>query len=130
MILNWIDISTIIIFSLEAVAKILTFGFFFNGENSYLRGIWNILDFIILIFSYLCLTPLVSTFKVVKTFRILRSLRIIGRNEGLKVAVRALFFAIPNVLNITVIMILFYLLFAVVAISYFKGKMFYCGYQM
>lgn len=98
----------------------------FNGPRSYLRDIWNILDFFILIFSYLCLTPLEGTFKVIKTFRILRSLRIIGKNEGLKVAVRALFFAIPNVLNITLIMLLFFLIFAVISVSYFKGKLHFC----
>jgi hypothetical protein len=94
----WIDLVTIIIFTLECIAKIVTFGFFFNGKFSYLRGMWNILDFIILIFSFLCLTSLAQTFRVVKTFRILRCLRLIGRNEGLKVAVRALLFAIPNIL--------------------------------
>jgi hypothetical protein len=125
-VISWIDMVTIIIFSLESLAKIITYGFFFNGKFSYLRGMWNILDFIILIFSYLCLTSLVNTFKVVKTFRILRCLRLIGRNEGLKVAVRALLFAIPNILQITIIMILFHSIFAVITMSYFKGKSHYC----
>jgi Ion transport protein len=126
MIIYWIDIATMIIFTLEAIAKIITYGFILNGETSYIRRVWNMLDFTILIFSYLCLTPLVSTFKVVKTLRILRSLRLIGRNEGLRVAVRALFFAIPNVINITVIMIIFFMIFAVIIVSYFKGKLYYC----
>ena len=116
------------IFTLEAITKFIAYGFIFNGENSYFRNLWNILDFIILIFSYLCLTPLEDKFKVVKSLRILRSLRLISKNEGLRVAVRALFFAIPNVISITIIMVLFYLIFAVVAVSYFKGKMYYCGY--
>lgn len=50
----------------------------------------------------------------------------IGRNEGLKIAVRALLFAIPSIISITVIMIMFFLVFAVISVSYFKGKMFYC----
>lgn len=125
----WIDFATIVVFTLEFIIKIITFGFFLNGKYSYLNGMWNILDFVILIFSYLCLTSLVDTFKVVKTFRILRSLRLIGRNEGLKVAVRALLFAIPNILNITVIMLLFHSFFGVIAVSHFKGKMHYCTNQ-
>ena len=67
---------------------------------------------------------------MIKTFRILRCLRLIGRNEGLKIAVRALLFAIPNIISITVIMIMFFLVFAVISISYFKGKMFYCQYAL
>jgi hypothetical protein len=46
------------------------------------------------------------------------------------VAVRALLFAIPNIISITVIMIMFFLIFAVVSVSYFKGKMYYCKYQI
>jgi hypothetical protein len=97
-----------------------------NGPNSYLLNLWNILDFVILVFSYLCLSKLVETFKVVKTFRILRSLRIISRNEGLKVAVRALLYATPNIMSITIIMIMFFMIFGVILVSYFKGKMYYC----
>jgi hypothetical protein len=126
-VLQYIDFATISIFTLECAAKILTYGFLINGHESYLRNIWNILDFLILIFSYLCLTSLVETFKFVKTFRILRSLRIISRNEGLKVAVRALLYATPNIMSIAVIMILFFMIFAVILISYFKGKMNYCS---
>lgn len=91
-----------------------------------MRNIWNILDFIVLIFSYLSLTSLIQTFKIFKTLRILRSLRIIGKNEGMKVAVRALLFAFPNIINITIIMILSHSIFGIIAMSYFKGKMHYC----
>ena len=41
-------------------------------------------------------------------------------------AVRALFYAIPNILNITIIMLLFFLIFGVISVSYFKGKFYYC----
>jgi Ion transport protein len=44
-------------FSIEVIAKIFAYGFFMNGEKSYMRELWNILDFIILTFSYICLWP-------------------------------------------------------------------------
>ena len=53
-------------------------------------------------------------------------MRLISKNEQLKVAVRALFYAVPNVANITIIMLLFFLIFGVIAVSYFKGKFYYC----
>lgn len=129
-ILYWIDVFTIIIFTLEVIIKIVVYGFLFNGKSSYLLDSWNILDLIILVFSYICLTPLESTFKFVKTLRILRSLRLIGRNEGLKVAVRALYFAIPNILGITACMIVYYIIFGMICVSHFKGKMYYCKYTL
>jgi hypothetical protein len=88
------------------------------------------MDLIILTVSYVCMWPQADGLRVVKTFRILRCLRLIGRNEGLKVAVRALLFAIPNILSITLIMIMFFLIFAVVSVSHFKGKMLYCKFAL
>lgn len=124
--LFWIDVTTTIIFIIEALMKNLTYGFLMNGQWSYIRQPWNILDFIIIIFSVMSIGPFSDNFKTIKIFRILRSMRLISRNEQLKVAVRALFYAIPNILNITIIMLLFFLIFGVIAVSYFKGKFYYC----
>lgn len=128
--LFWIDLGTTIIFILEAIIKIIAFGFATNGKSSYLRNPWNSLDFLIIFFSVLALTPLSDSLKTFKIFRILRLLRLISRNEELKVAVRALFLAIPNVANVTIIMILFFIIFGVIAVSYFKGKLYNCFHGM
>ena len=106
--------------------KALALGFLFNGSSSYLRQNWNRLDFVIIIFSVLSLTPLSNNLVAFKIFRVLRLLRLISRNEELKVAVRALFLAIPNVANVTVIMLLFFLIFGIIGVSYFKGTQFNC----
>jgi hypothetical protein len=128
--LGIIDRVTMSIFTLEILGKVIGHGFIFNGEHSFMKELWNIMDLIIIIFSYICLLPQADGLRVVKTFRILRGLRLIGRNEGLKIAVRALLFAIPNIISITVIMIMFFLVFAVISVSFFKGKMFYCKYEL
>lgn len=84
------------------------------------------MDFTIIFFSLLSLTPLSDNLKTIKIFRVFRIFRIISKNEELKVAVRALMLAIPNVANVTIIMMLFYLIFGIIAVSYFKGKLFKC----
>jgi hypothetical protein len=56
----------------------------------------------------------------------LRSLRLISRNDGLKVAVRASLHAVPNILGMTVIMALIFIIFGVVLVNYFRGRLFYC----
>ena len=56
-VLSVIDDVTMAFFTIEVIAKIFAYGFFMNGENSYMRELWNILDFIILTFSYICLWP-------------------------------------------------------------------------
>jgi hypothetical protein len=50
-VLNIIDIVITSFFMLESVTKIIAYGFIFNGPDSYLRISWNVMDFIIVIFS-------------------------------------------------------------------------------
>ena len=123
-VLLYIDFASTVVFISEAVIKIMTFGFYYNGKTSYLRQIWNRLDFIIIIFSVLSITVLQEDFKAFKVFRILR---LISRNDGLQIAVKSLLLGLPNILNVTIIMLLFFLIFGVISVSQFKGKFFYCS---
>jgi hypothetical protein len=50
-ILEKIDLVVTSIFIAECVFKLATFGFIINGPDSYIRNPWNILDFIIVVFS-------------------------------------------------------------------------------
>ena len=75
-----IDVTMTIIFTTEAVLKIITLGFLFNRRYSYLRNTWNILDFIIVIFALISLAITdsnISFVKVLRVARILRPLRLI-----------------------------------------------------
>lgn len=83
---------TTIIFVFEAGLRILIFGIFFNGPWSYFRNTWNIIDFIIVIFSLLSMQNIAgeNDLSFVKMLRIFRALRFISKNDGLKAAVGAL----------------------------------------
>lgn len=117
------------VFTFEMIAKIITYGFLFNGRDSYLRNSWNILDFVIvwislvsIIFSSVDLT----FFKVLRVLRVLRPLRMISRNEGLKIAVKSLLNSIPDIFNVFIVSMLFFLLFGILGINYFKGMFMRC----
>jgi hypothetical protein len=45
------DIVLTSFFILEALLKIISNGFIFNGDQSYLRMGWNIIDFVVVITS-------------------------------------------------------------------------------
>jgi hypothetical protein len=122
-ILYGIDVGTTVIFIMEAAIKISSFGLMFNGPSSYMKNVWNRLDFTIIILSLLSTSVLHYNYKA---FKVLRVLRLIGRNDGLQVAVKSLFMGLPNIMNVAVIMFLFFLIFGVIAVSQFKGKLFYC----
>jgi hypothetical protein len=112
--LYWLDFITTGLFILEALAKIIAFGFAFNGPPSYLRNIWNVMDFIILLMSMAAISPVGKQLQI---FKMLRVLRLIGRAEGLRIGLQSLLRAIPNVLRIVMILILFFLIFGIIAIS-------------
>jgi hypothetical protein len=40
---------------MQALMKVLTYGFLFNGRKSYLRQPWNVLDFIVVVVGILIL---------------------------------------------------------------------------
>lgn len=128
--LYWIDFFTTMIFLAEAGMKIVAFGFFSNGPPSYLRNPWNLVDFIIIMLSLVSISPIANKLQVFKMFRILRVLRLISRAEGLRIGLQALLQAVPNVLRIVLIMLLFFIIFGIVAISYFKGRFYYCDDSM
>jgi len=77
-----IDIAMTAVFTLEAVIKIIVLGFLFNGEKSYLRSWWSIIDFLTVVtslVSYIGSTDDsgLSFFKIFRVVRFLRPLRII-----------------------------------------------------
>ena len=66
------------------------YGFAFNGDNSYLRSGWNVIDFLVVVFSVVSLIITSSKLKIVKIFRllrVLRPLRVISRNKGLRIGI-------------------------------------------
>jgi hypothetical protein len=128
-ILVYMDIGLTSLFAIEALMKIIAFGLVYNGRKSYLRNYWNVLDILIVALSVPSLSFGNNSYRVVKIFRllkILRPLRVISRNEGLRLSLHTLFIALPGIFNVMVVAVLFYLIFGIIGINYFKGNYFYC----
>ena len=53
--LRIIDIVVTIIFVLECLLKVSVYGFLLNGQESYIRNPWNVIDFVIVVFSMVSL---------------------------------------------------------------------------
>ena len=83
-----IDVVVTILFTLESIINIIRLGFLMNGPNSYLKDSWNVLDFIIVIFSLVSIVSTSLNMEILKIFRmmrVLRPLRMLKRNFGLKI---------------------------------------------
>ncbi|CAM9454635.1 unnamed protein product, partial [Discosporangium mesarthrocarpum] len=83
---------------------------------------WNHLDFLIVVISVMGFVNVgpVTGLKALRTVRVLRPLRMISRNPELMLVVNALLSSIPAILNVLVICVLFFLVFAVMGVTYLK----------
>ena len=117
------------LFLIELVLKNIAYGFVMNGKTSYLRTFWNVLDFCIVLFSLLSIFADSAQLRIIKTFRLLRllrPLRVISRNQGLKVAVLTLIMAIPNIMNVFLVSLVFYLVFSLFFVQFLRGAFYHC----
>ena len=126
-VLQVCDIFFLIIFSIEAVMKVIAFGFILPYD-SYLSDSWNKLDFIVLVVTFAGMAGSSSGIgRTLRVGRILRPLRMINRWEGMRVIVDALLRSLPAV-GYTVILLAVYLfLFAVLGLTIFLGRFYRCN---
>lgn len=121
-----------IIFLIEMACKIISMGFLFNSVNNdkaYIRSYWNIIDFIVVMFSGVDLVSTNSTFKsfkILRCFRALRPLKVINKNEQLKIIVNTLFQIVPQLGKVIGLLFMIILLFASLLMQVFKGEFYHC----
>jgi hypothetical protein len=126
------DYITTTIFFFELIVKVIATGFMLNGDKSYIKNSWNIMDFIIVVISLVSLVPMdanLSVLKIIRMARLLRPLRVISKNENLKLSIHALLVATPAIGSLLVIFLLVMFIFGIIAVNMFKGKSFYCDYS-
>merc|ERR550532_1504249 len=57
---------------------------------------------------------------------ILRPLRAISRWQGMKIVVNALMYAIPSIINVLLVCLVFWLIFSIMGVQFFGGKFYKC----
>eukprot|EP00347_Sterkiella_histriomuscorum_P019834 403340124 len=126
--LDQLDIAFSILFLFECILKIFVFGLAMNGKQSYLQNGWNILDFIIVCLSLFSLLSAGSlkVMKSIRLFRILRPLRVISKNEELKIAIRCLLNSVKDIMNVFIIAIFSFSVYAIFGVNFFKGEFYQC----
>ena len=127
-ILQTLDVILTVIFGIEALMKIIALGFWWH-KGSYLRDGWNVLDFFIVVISFLALANVGpgKALRAMRTVRVLRPLRMVNRMPELQLVVNALMNSVPAVGNVLLICFLFFLIFAILGVNLFKGKLYACG---
>lgn len=113
-----------VLYFIEFFLKILGMGFVFN-KNAYLRDYWNLIDFLVIIQMFLQLVIDTRSIKlsVLRAFRVLRPLRTITSIEGLKLLVAALISALPLLRDTVIILIFFFMIFAIAGLQVLSGDL-------
>ena len=112
------------LYTVEMILKIAAMGFMFN-KGAYLRDSWNILDCIIVSSGYagMLLDGKGANLSVLRSFRVIRPLRTISSIEGLRVIVSALVAALPLLRDTILVLIFFFMIFAIAGVQLFAGAL-------
>uniref|UniRef100_A0A8C3FWK3 Sodium channel protein n=1 Tax=Chrysemys picta bellii TaxID=8478 RepID=A0A8C3FWK3_CHRPI len=126
-ILEYADKVFSFVFVLEMLLKWVAYGF-----KVYFTNAWCWLDFLIVDVSIISLTANwlgyseLGAIKSLRTLRALRPLRALSRFEGMRVVVNALLGAIPSIMNVLLVCLIFWLIFSIMGVNLFAGKYYRC----
>ena len=135
---TYVNIIVTVVFAIEVIFKWIVYGVINNGPQCYFKDGWNLLDFIItnvsilsIIFDNLVLSgdslaKSSNKLELVKILRVLRSIRLITRSESLKISIMSLVYAMPGIVNLAIVIFMFFLLFGIFFLNLFKGKFYSC----
>ncbi|KFO38318.1 Sodium channel protein type 10 subunit alpha [Fukomys damarensis] len=133
-LLEYTDRVFTFIFVFEMLLKWVAYGF-----KKYFTNAWCWLDFLIvnataglaLQHGNISLISLIAkilkysdmaSIKALRTLRALRPLRALSRFEGMRVVVDALVGAIPSIVNVLLVCVIFWLIFSIMGVNLFAGK--------
>ncbi|XP_073539227.1 sodium channel protein type 4 subunit alpha isoform X1 [Phyllobates terribilis] len=127
IILEYADKVFSYVFVIEMLLKWVAYGF-----KVYFTNAWCWLDFLIVDVSLISLTANwlgyseLGPIKSLRTLRALRPLRALSRFEGMRVVVNALLGAIPSIMNVLLVCLIFWLIFSIMGVNMFAGKYYRC----
>ncbi len=67
--------------------------------------------------------------KILRTLRVLRPLRALSHFEGIRVVVNSLLGAIPSVVNVLLVCLVFWLIFSIMGVQLFAGRFYKCVFE-
>ncbi|XP_061173087.1 sodium channel protein para-like isoform X2 [Saccostrea echinata] len=121
-ILNYINVSFIIIFTVECVLKLI------GLRHYYFKFPWNIFDFVVVVLSILgvALSDVMDQFlvsptllRVVRVFRVGRVLRLVKSAKGIRTLLFSLAVSLPALFNIALLLFLVMFIYATFGMSFF-----------
>ncbi|KAG7303960.1 hypothetical protein JYU34_010876 [Plutella xylostella] len=113
------------IFCVEASLKILALGFVLH-KGSYLRNIWNIMDFFVVVTGIITLRPQVAPevdFRTLRAIRVLRPLKLVSGVPSLQVVLKSIIKAMAPLLQIGLLVLFAIVIFAIIGLEFYSGAL-------
>jgi len=125
--LYWSDVGFTVVFGLEVLVKSYAFTF-----SLYIRQIPNQLDFVIVVVSVLVLSlekvlTNAAAIQALHALRAIKPLRMLSRSKGMRMVFRSLVLSLAAMGNVSVVLVMFFLLFAILGTQLFMGLLYSCN---
>lgn len=117
---NPADVYFTIVFFIEMVLRVIGEGFILHA-GAYMRNGWNVLDFSIVLVSFLNLLPGMADLSALRPIRVLRPLRSMTAISGLRVMVIGLARSLMGLMNVLTLLLFIYSVFGVGGVILWKG---------
>ncbi|XP_011635066.1 voltage-dependent calcium channel type A subunit alpha-1 isoform X2 [Pogonomyrmex barbatus] len=113
------------IFCVEASLKILALGFVLH-RGSYLRNIWNIMDFFVVVTGSMTVfaeTNVDVDLRMLRSFRVLRPLKLVSKIPSLQVVLKSIIKAMAPLLQIGLLVLFAIVIFAIIGLEFYSGTL-------
>jgi hypothetical protein len=130
LLCHLLDIFFNAFFITETSMKVIQRGMVVH-PHSYLREAWAVLDMLIVVSSIVEMSVTASSVDFLKTLRVLRTfrtLRFISHNRNLKLVVVSLLESISGIVNVSAVIMLFWIMYGILGINLMSGRMGFCQF--
>ncbi|KAG7196633.1 hypothetical protein KM043_015981 [Ampulex compressa] len=114
------------IFCVEASLKILALGFVLH-RGSYLRNIWNIMDFFVVVTGFITAFSqginLDMDLRTLRAIRVLRPLKLVSGIPSLQVVLKSIIKAMAPLLQIGLLVLFAIVIFAIIGLEFYSGTL-------
>ncbi|XP_078045544.1 calcium voltage-gated channel subunit cacophony isoform X7 [Augochlora pura] len=114
------------IFCVEASLKILALGFVLH-RGSYLRNIWNIMDFFVVVTGFITAfsqgIDLDMDLRTLRAIRVLRPLKLVSGIPSLQVVLKSIIKAMAPLLQIGLLVLFAIVIFAIIGLEFYSGTL-------
>ncbi|XP_033611778.1 voltage-dependent calcium channel type A subunit alpha-1 isoform X2 [Cryptotermes secundus] len=114
------------IFCVEASLKILALGFVLH-PRSYLRNIWNMMDFVVVVTGFITQFPynedMDMDLRTLRAIRVLRPLKLVSGIPSLQVVLKSIIKAMAPLLQIGLLVLFAIVIFAIIGLEFYSGAL-------